>query len=109
MWKRLAIASELLTLIDQQQGRVSGPAGGMQEETLSFFRQLSNRVFSSRELSQPEVLAYLLGFGTDLSSVRHWTWTHLYSLYWACARQWAGLRQALAAHGKEIRLTNSFF
>ena len=109
MWKRLAIASELLTLIDQQKGRVAGSAGRLQEETRSFFLRLSNRVFSNRELSQPEVLAYLLGFGTDFSSVRHWTWIHLNSLYWACVRQWAGLRQALAAYGKEAQPESLYF
>ncbi|KAK8869416.1 ATP-dependent DNA helicase PIF1 [Apiospora arundinis] len=81
MWKRLAIAAEVLELVRQQQGRLEECRGepaaeeegrvmsAVLDETMSFMLKMSNRVFSSRELSQPEVLAYLLGFGTDFSGV----------------------------------------
>ncbi|KAK8859546.1 hypothetical protein PGQ11_010280 [Apiospora arundinis] len=112
MWKRLALASELLELIRQQQGRPEGEADEprtAEEETWLFLLRVSNRIFTSRELSQPEVLAYLLGFGTDFSSVRNWTWVHLNSLYWACAREWAGLREEVSALGRETYAENLYF
>lgn len=112
MWKRLALASELLELVRKQQGRPDGEAEGLrtvEEETWSFLLRVSNRIFTSRELSQPEVLTYLLGFGTDFSKVRNWTWLHLNTLYWACAREWAGLREAVSALGGETYAENLYF
>jgi len=111
MWKRLAYAAELVELAQQQQGGVDNPGTTltMEEETKSFLLRVANRVFTSRELSQPEVLGYLLGHGTDFTNVPAWSWVHLNSLYWACARQWAGLREALLALGREPQPDNVYF
>ncbi|KAK8121490.1 Helitron helicase-like domain at N-terminus-domain-containing protein [Apiospora kogelbergensis] len=121
MWKRLAIASKVLELVRQQQGRLEERRGEpvaeeegrvlamVLDETMTFMLKISNRVFSSRELSQPEVLAYLLGFGTDFSSVRSWAWVHLNSLYWACARRWPALCDALAGLSREPSAENVYF
>ncbi|KAH7190414.1 hypothetical protein DER44DRAFT_753229 [Fusarium oxysporum] len=87
MWKRLALAAELLGLARQQQG---GP--GNQESS-----------------QQPEVLGYLLGFGTDFTNVPVWTWVHINSLYWACAKQWPGLKEALLALGRDPQPDNIYF
>ncbi|KAL6406058.1 hypothetical protein AUP68_10619 [Ilyonectria robusta] len=115
MWKRLALAAELLDLARQQQGgpgnsdTTSTSMSTMGDETKSFLLRVANRIFTSRELSQPEVLGYLLGFGTDFTNVPAWTWVHLNSLYWACARQWPGLKEALLALGREPRPGNIYF
>jgi len=119
MWKRLTIAGELLHLAQQQQEGQEREEGldnpdiattsMMGDETKSFFLRVANRIFTSRELSQPEVLAYLLGFETDFTNVPAWTWVHLNSLYWACARQWPGLYEALSALGREPQSDNVYF
>jgi hypothetical protein len=111
MWDRLAYAAELLDLARQQQGEVDDPgaAPAMGEATKSFLLRVSNRIHTSRELSQPEVLGYLLGFETDFTNDPAWAWVHLNSLYWACARQWPGLREALSALGQEPHPENVYF
>jgi hypothetical protein len=111
MWKRLAVAAELLDLARQQGGGPDnlGSTTTMGEETKSFLLRVANRIFTSRELSQPEVLGYLLGFGTDFTNVTVWTWVHLNSLYWACARQWPGLREALSMIDREPQPDNIYF
>jgi hypothetical protein len=111
MWDRLAYAEELLELARQQQGEVDDPGAvsAMGEATKSFLLRVANRIHTSRELSQPEVLGYLLGFETDFTNVPAWAWVHLNSLYWACARQWPGLREALSALGQEPHPENVYF
>jgi hypothetical protein len=111
MWKRLAYAEELLNLALQQQGGADdlGTPSAIGEETKSFLLRVANRIFSSRELSQPEVLGYLLGFETDFSNVSTWSWVHLHALYWAIARQWPGLREALSTIGREPHADNVYF
>jgi hypothetical protein len=82
----------------------------MGDETKSFLLRVANRIFTSRELSQPEVLSYLLGFRTDFTNVLCWTWVHLNSLYWASARQWPALSEALSAHlGRDPQPDNVYF
>ncbi len=77
--------------------------------TQSFLMRVANRIFTSRELSQPEVLAYLLGYETDFSNIHSWTWVHLNSLYWACAKEWPALREALGNLGQEPQPDNLYF
>jgi hypothetical protein len=100
MWKRLSNAAELLAIRRQREQELGGsqPSTEIREETRSFLLRVANRIFTSRELSQPEVLGYLLGFGTDFTNVHAWTWVHLNSLYWACAKQWPALTTALSRH-----------
>lgn len=89
MWKRVVYAEELLELARQQHGGLDGEPGtssAMGEETKLFLLRVANRIHTSRELSQPEVLGYLLGIETDFTDVSDWAWMHLNSLYWACAR-----------------------
>ncbi len=116
MWKRLALAAELLDVAcqqkhNQQQGEPDnlGTVSTMGDETKSFLLRVANRIFTSRELSQPEVLGYLLGFGTDFTNVPVWTWVHLNALYWAVARRWKGLREALSTLGQEPQPDNVYF
>jgi hypothetical protein len=111
MWKRIAYAEELLDVARQQNGGPDDPgtSSAMGEETRSFLLRVANRIHTSRELSQPEVLGYLLGFETDFTNVSDWTWVHLNSLYWACARQWPGLREALSTLGQEPHPDNVYF
>jgi hypothetical protein len=112
MWKRLAHAAELLDLARQQQEGPDNPGTilTMGDETKSFLLRVANRIFTSRELSQPEVLSYLLGFRTDFTNVLCWTWVHLNSLYWASARQWPALSEALSAHlGRDPQPDNVYF
>ncbi len=80
----------------------------MGDETKSFLLRVANRIFTSRELSQPEVLSYLLSFGTDFTNVNAWTWVHLNALYWACARQWRGLSEALSILGQDPQPDNIY-
>jgi hypothetical protein len=111
MWKRLALAEELLDLARTQQGGADDPgvSSTTGEETRSFLLRVANRIHTSRELSQPEVLGYLLGFETDFTDISDWAWIHLNSLYWACARQWPNLRAALATLGQEPHADNVYF
>jgi hypothetical protein len=81
----------------------------MGEETRTFLLRVANRIHTSRELSQPEVIGHLLGFETDFTNVTDWTWIHLNSLYWACARQWPSLRAALTTLGQEPHSDNVYF
>lgn len=110
MWQRLALAAELLDL-SCQQGRSDNlnTVSTIGEETKSFLLRVANRVFTNRELSQPEVLGYLLGFGTDFTDVPAWTWVHLNALYWACAKRWPGLKEVLSAIGQEPQPDNVYF
>jgi hypothetical protein len=55
------------------------------------------------------VLGYLLCFETDFTNVPAWAWVHLNSLYWSCAREWPGLREALSALGQEPHPENVYF
>ena len=111
MWKRLAYAEELLDLARQQQGGSDHPgtSSTMRDETKSFLLRVANRIHTSRELSQPEVLGSLVGFRTDFTNVPAWTWVHLNSLYWACAREWPGLHEALSILGQEPHPDNVYF
>jgi hypothetical protein len=111
MWKRVAYAEELLDLALQQQGEPDDPGArsAMGDATKSFLLRVANRIHTSRELSQPEVLGCLLGFETDFTNVPAWSWIHLNSLYWACARLWTGLREALSTLGQEPRPDNVYF
>jgi hypothetical protein len=81
----------------------------MGEETRTFLLRVANRIHTSRELSQPKVIGHLLGFETDFTNVTEWTWIHLNSLYWACARQWPSLRAALTTLGQEPHSDNVCF
>ncbi|KAL2127504.1 hypothetical protein VTI74DRAFT_10627 [Chaetomium olivicolor] len=81
MWKRLAYTEELLELARQVEAELDGSGAA--------------------ELSQPEVLGYLLSFDTDSTNVPAWAWVHLNSLYWAYARQWPGLREAFEEGGRQ--------
>jgi hypothetical protein len=112
MWKRLAYAEELLELARQQQGEadeLGGAVSAMGEATRTFLLRVANRIHTSRELSQPEVLGYLLGVETDFTNISDWNWVHLNSLYWACARHWPGLRVALSTLGQEPYPHNVYF
>jgi hypothetical protein len=111
MWKRLAYAEELLDVARQQGGEPEDPgaSSAMGEATKSFLLRVANRIHTSRELSQPEVLGYLLGFGTDFTNVPAWTWVHLNALYWAIARRWPGLKEALSTLGREPQPDNVYF
>jgi len=81
----------------------------MGDETKSFLLRVANRIFTSTELSQPDVLGYLLGFATDFTNVPAWTWIHLNALYWAVARLWPGLREALSRLGQEPQADSVYF
>jgi len=71
MWRRLAFAAELSDLIRQQQEGLSNveTTSTMADETKYFLLRVANRIFTSRDLSQPEVLDYLPGFATDFTNV----------------------------------------
>jgi hypothetical protein len=111
MWERLTYAEELLELGRRQRGDLDDPgtSSAMGEETKSFLLRVANRVFSSRELSQPQVLGYLLGYPTDFTNIPAWIWVHLNALYWAIVREWPGLREALSALGRELQGDNVYF
>jgi hypothetical protein len=71
MWKRLAYAEELLDVARQhgEGPEDPGASSAIGEATKSFLLRVANRIHTSRELSQPEVLSYLLGFETDFTNV----------------------------------------
>lgn len=101
MWKRVAVAAELLDIADKSETeRVAGTVGGPREEdhiqnrTRQFLMRVANRIFTERSLSQVEVVAHLLGYEMEFTNNKVWTFLNVTSLYWHVFRRWRLLRCA---------------
>lgn len=99
VWKRAAAASEVFRALDagmteNQVDTVDGAHGddGRQNKTRQFLMRVANRIFTERPLSQVEVVAHLLGYRTEFTNNKAWTFLNVGSLYWHIFRRWNHLR-----------------
>ncbi|EJT67974.1 hypothetical protein GGTG_14449 [Gaeumannomyces tritici R3-111a-1] len=61
--------------------------------------RVANRVFTDRAVSQVEVAAHLLGYGTEFANNEAWAFLNVSSLYWQIFRRWRHLRRAAGTDG----------
>lgn len=87
VWKRAAAAAEVL-----DASKDSGTETGSENRTRQFLARVANRIFTERALSQVEVAAHLLGFCTEFTHNKVWTYLNVSSLYWEIFRRWGYLR-----------------
>lgn len=87
VWKRAAAAAELLNASGEEAS-----AAGSENKARRFLAQVANRVFTERALSQVEVEAHLLGFCTEFTHNKAWTYLNVSTLYWEVFRMWNHLR-----------------
>lgn len=87
VWKRAAVAAEVLSA-----SKNSGTETGSDNRTRQFLVRMANKVFTERALSQVEVAAHLLGFCTEYTNNKVWTYLNVSSLYWEIFRRWDHLR-----------------
>lgn len=108
--KRAAVAAEIFRAMNpgageqssQDIGRIqniddresSGTGYGKENKTRQFLMRIANRIFTERPLSQVEVIASLLDYGTEFTSNEHWTFLNVSFLYWHIFRKWNYLRVA---------------
>lgn len=109
VWKRTAAAAELL---DHMGPHTSGQSTNNIEEsdpanevecgnegqykknkTRQFLMRVANRIFTERTLSHVEVVSHLLGYGTEFTNNKAWTFLNVSLLYWHVFRYWAYLRR----------------
>ncbi|KAL8284673.1 hypothetical protein RB600_009207, partial [Gaeumannomyces tritici] len=109
VWKRAAAAAELFGVLgngipagekerddDVRQPSVDSVRGN---RTRQFLMRVANRVFTDRALSQVEVVAHLLGYGTEFANNEAWAFLNVSSLYWHIFRRWRHLRRAAGMDG----------
>jgi hypothetical protein len=101
VWKRVAAASEVLGKVGRSVERSYVDGGqrcaiedGRANRTRQFLMKVANRVFTERPLSHVEVIANLLGYGTEFSNSDDWTYVNVSFLYWHIFRRWYHLRCA---------------
>lgn len=87
VWKRAAAAAEALDALREPE---SGT--GSENRTRRFLARVANRVFTDRTLSQVEVVAHLMGFRTEFTHNKAWTYLNVSTLYWEIFRRWEHLR-----------------
>src|SRR4051812_6488366 len=103
MYARLSLAASVLEQMGGEDGSLppnSHSVDGLSKEQLErynptrqFLMRAANMIFSDTELSSVEVCSHLLGYGTDFTNVRDWSYFHTNTLYWAVYRRWPHLRQ----------------
>jgi len=100
MWQRIAIAADVYQQLQarEPEAETREDLGPKSNKTRQFLMRLANRVFTDRELSSVEVINHLFGYETDYTNVSEWTYLHLNTLYWAVAKQWCQLQEAIAEH-----------
>lgn len=130
-WKRIFAAKEVAQLLKRSENVDQGVAGvGPSQQTTrenrarQFLLRVANRVFTDRALSHVEVVAHLLGYGTEFTNNAAWTFLNLCSLYWQIFRRWKLLQETaekelldeqreesvtINAAGQKISLLDSYF
>lgn len=96
VWKRAAAAAEALDASNE-----SAIGTGPDNRARRFLVKVANRVFTERALSQVEVAAHLLGFRTEFTYNKNWTYLNVSSLYWETFRRWDHLRRSA---GEEVEV-----
>src|SRR2546430_2069268 len=101
MWKRVAVAAELLHVLDKSEKECLPEIADshredncIQNRTRQFLMRVANRIFTERPLSQVEVVAHLLGYNMEFANNDAWTFLNVSSLYWHIFRRWRHLRCA---------------
>ncbi|PVH90925.1 hypothetical protein DM02DRAFT_647465 [Periconia macrospinosa] len=108
VWKRVAAASEVFRALgagmtENRADTVDGACevDGRQNRTRQFLMRVANRIFTERPLSQVEVVAHLLGYRTEFTNNKAWTFLNVGSLYWHIFRRWGHLRRAGGMEGQD--------
>lgn len=131
VWKRIVAAKDVAQLLRSRESVDQGGAvvGSSQQaarenRARQFLLRVANRVFTDRALSHVEVVAHLLGYGTEFTNNAAWTFLNLCSLYWRIFRRWRLLQEtaekelldeqreesvAIDAAGQKISLLDSYF
>ncbi|KID59322.1 arrestin domain-containing protein, partial [Metarhizium hybridum] len=92
LWKRAAAVSEVFDRKQPSDGSVS--SGGQSHEepegnkTRQFMMRVANRVFTEKPLSQVEVVANLLGYPTEFTAAKAWTFLNASLLFWHVVQRW---------------------
>ncbi|KID83958.1 arrestin domain-containing protein [Metarhizium guizhouense ARSEF 977] len=98
LWKRAAAASAIFSernLSNESAGTgVSSDEGAEANNTRRFMVRVANRVFTERPLSQVEVIANLLGYSTEFSGAKAWTFLNVSMLYRHIVRVWSHLQDS---------------
>lgn len=87
VWKRAAAAADVLNA-----SKDLGTGACTENKTRQFLARVANRIFTERPLSQVEVVAHLLGFRTEFTRNKFWTYLNVSSLYWEIFRRWNHLK-----------------
>jgi hypothetical protein len=98
LWKRAAAASAIFNERQAANERAgtgaSSDEGAEANNTRRFMVRVANRVFTERPLSQVEVIANLLGYSTEFSGAKAWTFLNVSMLYWHIFQEWGHLRDS---------------
>ena len=115
MWRRIVFAADVYQQMvgdENIEGQASdrpevvreGGNAQTNNKARQFLMRVANRVFTDRELSAVEVANYLLGYPADYTNVQNWAYLRLNTLYWALARRWPHLQEAVEEHaGTEVQ------
>jgi len=98
VWKRAAAAAELFGVVgkgvpaserDGEDDALQPPSADSARgnRTRQFLMRVANRVFTDRAVSQVEVVANLLGYGTEFANNEAWAFLNVSSLYWHIFRR----------------------
>lgn len=105
IWRRVAAAAEVFDAVGgSATGSMANGVGrgdGLENRTRQFLMRVANRIFTERPLSQVEVVAHLMGYGTEFASNDAWTFLNVSSLYWHVFRRWAHLRHECGREREE--------
>jgi Helitron helicase-like domain at N-terminus len=93
MWRRMTFAADIYREINERDDSNSEKTST--DRTREFLLRVANRVFTERELSSVEVANHLLGYETDYTNVKYWSYVKLSSLYAIIAYRWRHLKSLL--------------
>ncbi|KAF7534594.1 hypothetical protein G7Z17_g13342 [Cylindrodendrum hubeiense] len=99
VWKRAAVTAELLPTFQQAAEPAGATSAGKENRARQFLMRVANRIFTDRALSHVEVIANLMGYPSDFSSVTQWSYVNVTLLYWYVFRRWPYLRRARDSNG----------
>lgn len=105
LWKRAAAASAIFS--ERNPSNESAGTGAPPDEgaeannTRRFMVRVANRVFTERPLSQVEVIANLLGYSTEFSGAKAWTFLNVSMLYRHIVQVWSHLQDSCGSGAAE--------
>ncbi|KAF4469092.1 arrestin domain-containing [Fusarium albosuccineum] len=105
IWKRVAVAAELLPSISTTSAVGLGATAANYEAKANINRQylmrIANRIFTERPLSQVEVIAHFLDYPSEFSSTKQWSYVNMTMIYWAIHRRWQYLQKCSSTLGDD--------